>query len=591
TSRESFAINLSGGTSNYRRITADGNMPITDTIGFRINLMAHQNDAVGRDVVHSSRWGVAPSITIGMGTDTSFTAIFLHQDEDRVPDYGVPIALTASATDIELPVTEYGVGRSAFYGFAGSDADHSLVNTLTLLFDHRASDTLSFNSDTKLGAYSRYFRQAVASCAAATCGAQLLDGVAGTVPVASVAQRGAYDQLTRGIQNVSSMILTAPVGGLRNEFAIGWDISYQTNDRTQYANGAAVNKDLFNPANSGAAILPTTLDNVRDTTGTDVALFIEDRLWMLPTLSVNLGLRYQHYVNEQDQLSYGATLCNGVTQAAGLCAQTMRSSNNLWSPKAAIIWEPSNAVSAYLSYSRALVPPGNAVGNGDALSALTASSSITRSDLPPERTTTYDAGVKIGLFGQRVLVQSSIYQIDRANATEVDPTTNFVQYSPEPAQRLRGFELGVSGGITPQLRLSANYAYIDSENISAYTGSTGTSAVVVNTAALGKQVRYVPKHAASLWAAYNAGETGPIPGLEIGGGLTHQSRVYLNSENTQAAPGYVVYDAMIAYNIGGTRIALNGYNLTNRLYYSQVNGSRVVPGAGRSLVASVNFAF
>jgi len=38
-------------------------------------------------------------------------------------------------------------------------------------------------------------------------------------------------------------------------------------------------------------------------------------------------------------------------------------------------------------------------------------------------------------------------------------------------------------------------------------------------------------------------------------------------------------------------LAVNGYNLTDKLYYAQVTGGRVVPAAGRSFVASLGISF
>lgn len=588
--QEAFSFDLAGGTANYRRLTVDANKPLSDTIALRLNFMAHQNDAADRDAVNSKRWAFAPAISFGLGTDTRFTAIYLHQEEDRIPDYGVPIAVTTSATDTENPVTELGVKRSAFYGFAGSDADDVNVDTLTLKFAHDAGEDMKITSDTKLGSYQRFFRQSIASCAAATCGDLLLDGNPLTVPVVSITQRGGVDVDTKGIQNVSTLLYTKPLGGMRNELLVGWDFSYQTTDRVTYNNGTAVAKDLFNPVNSGSTITPGTVSNRRDLRGTDLSLFIDDRFWLSKTLSVNLGLRFQKFTSRQELLTMAATTCNGLLQVSGQCFETRESKNNIFSPKASLIWEPSDNVSAYLSYNKASVPQGNAIGNGDSLTSVTLGGTTSRSDLPPETTQTFDAGVKLALFGNRMLVQSSIYQITRDNATEVDPVTLFTQYSTEPKQRLRGFELGVSGGITPDLRLSTNYAFVDAKIVDAYTGTTGTSGAVVNTAVIGNQVRYVPKHAASVWTNFKPVE-GSLKGLELGGGLVYQSSVFLNAENTQVTPSYVTFDALIGYTFGKFRVAVNGYNLSDKRYYSQVNGGRVVPAAGRSFVASLGVSF
>lgn len=594
---DAFAIDLSAGSADYRRITVDANKALSSTSAIRLNFMAHESDTPDRDVVSSQRWAIAPSIAFGIGTDTRFTATYLHQQEDRTPDYGVPIAVTASTTDIERPITELGVPRSVFYGFSGSDTDDSNIDTLTLKFAHDASENLTFTSDTKLGHYKRLFRQSIASCPVAAvapqtvgCSVALLDGNAATIPFVTVGQRGGIDVDTKGIQNVSTLLYTGAIGGTRNEVLIGWDISYQQSDRITFGNGTSVTKNIFAPVNSGASTIPGTVSSRRDLRGTDISVFIDDRVWLAKKLSVDLGLRYQNFTSKQELFTAAATVCSGIAQASGPCFDTSKSKNNIFTPKASLIWEPSENASAYITYSKSAVPQANAIGNGDSLASLVSGGTISRADLPPEKSTTYDVGVKLALFGKRLLVQSSIYQLDRSNATETDPVTGFRQYSAEPQQRLRGFELGLSGGITPDLRLSANYAYIDSEIRGAFTGTTGTSAVVVNTAVLGNQVRYVPKHSASVWTAYTA-SGGALKGLQLGGGMVHQSKVFLNAENTQVTPSYVTFDALIGYSFDKFRLAVNGYNLSDKRYYSQVNGGRVVPAAGRSVVASVGVAF
>lgn len=595
--QEAFGFDLSAGSDDYRRVTVDGNMPISATSAFRINAMAHENDTPDRDVVNAKRWAFAPSIALGIDTDTRFTGIYLHQEEDRIPDYGVPVAVTAATDDIERPITELGVPRSAFYGFGASDIDRVNVDTLTLKFAHDASEYLKFTSDTKLGHYKRFFRQSIASCPVAPvapqtvgCSVALLDGNAATAPFVTVGQRGGIDVDTKGIQNVSTLLFSKPIGGMRNELLVGWDVSYQQSDRVTLVNGANVTKNIFSPDNGGASVTPGTVASSRDLRGTELAVFIDDRFWLADTLSVNLGGRFLRFETGQDLFTAAAVSCNGVTQVSGPCNETRKGKDNIFNPKASVIWEPNADISAYVTYSKATIPQATAIGNGDSLAVLTPGSGITRGDLPPEETETFDAGVKLSLFGDRMLVQSSLFQIDRSNATETDPVNGFLQYSAEPKQRLRGFELGLSGGITPELRLSANYAYVDAEIREAFTGTTGTGAVVVNTAVIGNQVRYVPKHAASVWAAYSASQ-GALKGLELGGGLTYQSKIFLNAENTQVTPSYVSFDALAAYTFGNFRLALNGYNLSNKLFYSQVNGGRVVPAAGRSFIASLGIAF
>jgi catecholate siderophore receptor len=488
---------------------------------------------------------------------------------------------------VELPVTEFGVPLANFYGYE-ADTDDVKVSTLTALLRHDVNEYLRISSDTKFGVYDRYFRQTVAGCAAATCGELLLDGDPATLPLVNLGGPGPYEQTTRGIQNVTTALFTMPLRGMRNEFVVAWDLSYQTNDRTQfnYA-GTRAAKDIFAPAHAPSPLLATTLNNVRETTGSDYALIVDDRLWLHPEFSVNVGVRMQRFTNEQEQTGFAqTTACNGVAGTFTSCAFVRESKNELVNPKVAGVWEPTESISVYLSYSRAAVPPGNSVGNGDALAALAVGNTLSTANLDPEKSAIIDFGAKFALFDQRMLLQAGLYQIDRTNAQETDPQSGNTLTSGEPGQRLRGVELGLSGALSDSWLLTANYAYVDAEIMEAFTGNPR----VVDQSALGRQVRYVPKHAASAWATWQP-LMGALQGLELGAGLSYQSVVYLNQQNTQQAPAYTAFDALLGYRIAGVRLALNAYNLTDEKYYSQVNGGRVVPAAGRSFVASLNYSF
>jgi catecholate siderophore receptor len=583
-----FSATGGAGSADYGRITVDANKGLTDTIGLRLNFMAHRNDVVDRDDIWARRWGFAPSLGLGLGTDTSFTLIYFHQEEDRQVDYGVPVAETTDPDDIHRPVTEFGVPRSTYYGFHG-DEDNVVVNTLTGKFAHQAGDWLTVTSDTKLGVYKRRFRQTVPGCRDdEECGDFLLDGDPATVPLARTTPRGAYEQTTKGIQNVTTANLTKPLGGMKNDLVLGWDMSYQTNDRSDDARPSPELQDLLNPVGSPLPDYPSVIYLNRDTRATDIAFFVDDRLWLTPQFSISAGIRYQHYKVTQEEVAFftntGDALdeCDGVDGPTAACLVNGKATHDLWSPKVSAIWEPSETMSFYATYSKALNPPGNSVANGDTLRTPSDGDTISRTDLDPESTETFDLGAKFGLFGNRMLVQTAVYQINRKSSVELDPVSNNLIASSEPKQRLRGFELGVSGAVTPEFLLNLNYAYIDAEIRPDGTEEGDEIA--------GNKVRYVPEHAVSGWASYKPA-AGVLQGLEIGGGMNYQSKVYLNPDNNQIVPSYVSFDALLAYNFGKFRLALNGYNLGNELYYAQVNSSRIVPAAGRTFVGTIGVAF
>ena len=81
------------GTDSYYRMTLDSNQPL-EGVGhdsaLRINLMGHQNNVAGRDEIDRERYGIAPSLRLGLSEDTRLTLSVFHQKDDNLPDYGVP---------------------------------------------------------------------------------------------------------------------------------------------------------------------------------------------------------------------------------------------------------------------------------------------------------------------------------------------------------------------------------------------------------------------------------------------------------------------------------------------------------------------
>ena len=118
--------------------------------------METDTGVVDRDVTHSSRWGIAPSLALGLGTDTPFTLSYIHQQTVAIPDYGLVVAQNPGGVIAE-PVSEYGVPRSNFTGFA-TDRDRNSADIVTAKISHVATDWLTIENDARVAVYSRYFQ-------------------------------------------------------------------------------------------------------------------------------------------------------------------------------------------------------------------------------------------------------------------------------------------------------------------------------------------------------------------------------------------------------------------------------------------------
>lgn len=175
------SLNVAGGMADNMRVTGDRNQDLGDGIAARIAVMAHSNGVEGRDRIESERWGIAPSIGFGLDGPTSATIAYLHQDERKVPDYGIP-TIQPTVNDFARPAPDFRIDSSNNYGLA-SDRDDAVVDSITFRLRHEVNDVLTLTSDLRYGVYQRYWQATPTTCNA-TCAANLVDGNPDTIPLA-----------------------------------------------------------------------------------------------------------------------------------------------------------------------------------------------------------------------------------------------------------------------------------------------------------------------------------------------------------------------------------------------------------------------
>ncbi len=114
------------GNAGYVRTTVDTNTPLESNAAVRTALMYTSSDVPGRDVVHNSSWGIAPSLSLGIGKPSRFTLAYQHQSQDNVPDYGLPWAAFESKPRVD---------QTNFYGLEGYDYEKVRNDVATATFE------------------------------------------------------------------------------------------------------------------------------------------------------------------------------------------------------------------------------------------------------------------------------------------------------------------------------------------------------------------------------------------------------------------------------------------------------------------------
>ena len=135
------------GTDRTFRFTTDIDRPIEGVANsaFRLNLMGNLNGMSARDAAEYRRFGIAPSVAFGIGTDTRLTLSYFHLQEDNVPDYGLPWFFASPAP----------VARHNFYGFPNDDFLRTQVDIGTVKFEHDFNDHVSVRDQFRYANYQR----------------------------------------------------------------------------------------------------------------------------------------------------------------------------------------------------------------------------------------------------------------------------------------------------------------------------------------------------------------------------------------------------------------------------------------------------
>lgn len=581
---DSYTTQFSGGSADYYRGTFDLNKHLNSTTAIRITGMGNENNVVGRDDIYSHRWGLAPSIAFGLGTKTQFTLEYFHQSDNRIPDYGVPV-ITKPGTSLGRPATEYGLNRNNWYG-TNYDQDVSNVNMLTARVTSELSQYITISDDLRGGMYQRYFSASQPGCDA-TCQTLYFTNPS----AAQVNRRGhlggpePYQQNDWSVQNVFSALIHFQTGSIKHEMVAGWDVEHVYDRRTNYAynfngqNGTRTDTTgLLNPSPVQPGLLlggygqyQYDLVNLSGGAGqklyktgdaTDVGAFFSEQAWLLPSFSIKAGFRWDHWNSH-----YSAT--EGATTTATRLGQQQDTFN----PTVSLMYTPDQNTMIYFNWARATTPLGLYVTN---------SSEPLRSStegFKPEISNLYELGIKRQFLRGRLGATAALFRLEKGNAIMTDAVTGSVSSSSDQ-QRNQGVELSVSGSILKNWNVIATYAYYDSETTASQTAAN-----------VGKRIPYAPKNMGTVWSTYTLAADTPW-NVTFGGGVTWRDAVYLNPANAARVPHTLSWDAMLSHTIGHRwRLALNGYNLANRINYSNLFTDRVTPSVGRSFLGSLTFTY
>ncbi len=560
------------GSDQTRRYTLDVNRQFLDSAAFRLNLMSHEQNVAGRDSVNYDRWGVAPSLSFGLGTDTRVNLSYYHMQSDDLPDSGIPYGYsspTATAHVHDKP--NDGGDSNNFYGLKDRDFRKTRTDISTFAFEHDLSDAMTIKNTLRHGNTSQNYILT-----------QPDDSKNNVNKYGTVWRRAnTLVSNTDTTTNQTDLFGNFHLLGLKNSYSTGVEFSREES-RTSSYNVAGNTAQVCNP---GTIPSCTSLSNPNpndpwtgaitrnyagtNTTGDTRAAYVFDTLELDPKWLFNVGLRYDSFSTKANNTTTGKT----------------SNDSNFWNWQSGLVWKPVENGSVYVSYATSATPPGAMLGQGSDGNPLTAGNSTLKSDLEPETTTNYELGTKWDVFHEHLSLTAAIFRTEKEN-TRILVAQNI--YENAGTSRVDGLELSASGKITDKWQVFAGYSYLKSELVDA--GLTGRNGAITAGAAQasGNQMPNTPKNSFSLWTTYEV-----LPKLTVGGGVFYVDEVYGDAANTVYVPAYTRYDAMASYKLTkNIDLQLNVQNLTNETYYDKAFAAHFANQApGRTALLTTSFHF
>ncbi len=579
---------LGVGTDDYKRGTLDINRTLDDTTAIRVNAMAYASDVAGRDAVNMSRWGIAPSIGFGLGTDTTVLLSYYHMQSDDLPDSGIPFNNPfSSGSNVAKngdgqPVS---VDRNTFYGLANRDFHKTEADIATLDVKHTFGSGMTLRNVARYGKTSNDYVWTQP------------DDSKGNVVLYGNVWRRANSRFTETetATNQTSIDGKFELGDIKHSYVLGLELSREETNRGSYVFSPGTNNlltgnttcatagaatgynctSLSNPNYNDPWVYSRSISPARTNVVTDTkSLYGFDTAELSERWSVNGGLRFDDYTSKLHTPAY----VSGSTTTAAVSA---RNHSSFWNYQAGVVYKPAPQGSVYASYGTASTPPGN--DGGDGLDGLTTAVQ----NLDPQESRNIELGVKWELFDRALQVAAAVFDTDMKNArvTSADGTSKNVG-----RKRVKGYELSASGNLTRNWQVFAGYTHLDARVVDNGYVNVGTTAAPVYVASPynGNQFPTTPEDSFSLWNTYQL-----APGVTIGAGANYVSKVYANVNNTKWVPSYWRYDAMASYVVNKhTTLQLNIQNLTDEVYYNAVSSphyANIAPG--RSATLTANFTY
>lgn len=567
---DAFSAALTGGTDETKRIVIDANKQLGDIVALRISGMFHDSDVAERDHVWSRRYGIMPSLTLGLDQPLRLNLTYSYLKTDGIGDRGLPFSNGGTNSPRVFD-------RSFYYGIPDRDFARTTSEFISPVVEYDLSDRITIRNSAR---WSRATNDAFFSRPSYATGTRNADHIAAGCTLAAsggdpnrwcvnIGGNGQSRKIT-GFINQLDMRGKFETGSVEHSFIAGLEYSDEAIQSMPAMQAQATGNAAPVPPATLVMLAGAPDNNLRYRrlaravvpAGTTLgrsemknkAAYLTDSIALTSQLIVDLGIRYDEFevTNAGQSAKY-----DFINYAVG------------------VVYKPVSNASIYLNYGTSSNPPGECdAQTGGAEGANACSLNANNVDSEPERAKSWELGVKWDAAGGDLSLTAALFQTkkDNARATDVD---NFPLVTNTGSNRVRGFQLGATGNITPEWSIFAGYMFLDTKILDAGRDTQNN----------GNAFRFQARHTANLWTTYQLTSK-----FNIGVGANYVGKRYVDSVETLYMPGYWRFDASAGFDVTENfNLRLNVLNATNKTYFDTSHvGIYAVPAPGRSALLTAN---
>ena len=484
----------------------DYNVSGTDDSAFRINI--HSDSLANhRDFYDGKRVGINPTMKFVMSDDTTLDLSYEHIDHERFIDRGVPTingAPDESLTDIVFGTPEINTTTVEATIFRGT-------------LSHVFSETRKGNLTVHNSSFEKMYQNLYAS------------GYDGTL----VTMDGYRDPTERDNLIISgNLVNEINVGSVKHTILVGAELIDTENNNLRYDTFWSTTSDdnevfdISRPMDFtvNADGIATSVDfttSLKSKTSSDIkvtSLYIQDQIDLTDNIKLMIGGRHD---------SFDIT----VADIKNMTSESRKDTE--FSPRAGLVFKPSEEMSLYWSFSQSFLPR-----SGEQYKALSATSAR----LDPDVFESNEIGLKYDI-SPRLNLTLSYFNSEQTRA-ERDNDTG--ENSEVRGLTVDGLEVQLKGQLTDRLDVMVGYSSLDGETSS------------------GGEPREIPDHTFSLYAKYQVNDK-----YGWAFGMTRQGESKIKDNNPGLVlPEYTRLDLGAYYKLSnGLELQVNIENLNDELYF------------------------